>query len=229
MSGRPAGGSRSSPGSAADLLARYRVLDPPVVGVGAAVTIVLRDGSNDTEVLLIERTTRASDPASGQVALPGGRVDERDGNLRATAIRELEEEVGLSEADLTGPVRFVRVQPAPRFRLHVGVFAGELATEGRSPRVHNSEEVAHVFWFPRHRLDPPQFERTLTARGPLDVPASRYEGHILWGFTRRVLREFFDLPPEPDLGGPLFAPSPSQSRTEASSASAPSGGTELSR
>jgi 8-oxo-dGTP pyrophosphatase MutT (NUDIX family) len=176
------------------------------------VTLILRDGANEAEVLLIERSQSPTDPASGQVALPGGRVDAGDGNLRATAVRELEEEVGLGESDLTGPVRFVRIQPAPRFGLRVGVFVGELATSAQSPRVHDPREVAHVFWLPKSRLDPPQPYRHAGEHTASLHPASYFEGHIVWGFTRRVLREFFDLPNENDLGGPQFAPSAAAAR-----------------
>jgi 8-oxo-dGTP pyrophosphatase MutT (NUDIX family) len=198
----------------ADLLDRFPVLDPPVTTAGAAVTIVLRSGASDTEILLIERSKSPTDPASGEVALPGGRVADRDGNLRMTAVRELEEEVGLSESDLAGPLRFVRTELAARFGLKVGVFAGEISPHAQPPAVHNPREVAHVFWFPRARLEPAEKVRTVTGRGPREVPANVFEGHVLWGFTRRVVRDFFGLPPEGDVGGPLFAPPAADSRGE---------------
>jgi 8-oxo-dGTP pyrophosphatase MutT (NUDIX family) len=66
------------------------------------VTILLRNGRSGVETLLIERTERPTDPASGQVAFPGGRVEESDGALVRTALRELQEEVGLTEGDLAG-------------------------------------------------------------------------------------------------------------------------------
>jgi 8-oxo-dGTP pyrophosphatase MutT (NUDIX family) len=186
--------------------------------------MVLRSGASDIEVLLIERAKNPADPASGQVALPGGRVAERDANLRATAVRELAEEVGLSEADLAGPLRFVRAELAARFGLKVGVFAGELAPRGRPPSVHDPREVAHVFWFPRARLTASETVQTRSDRGPARVPASIFEGHVLWGFTRRVVRDFFGLPPEGDVGGPIFAPSAAEARgastTEAAASAA---------
>lgn len=202
-------------------LARFPVLDPPTSTAGAAVTLVLRRGAESVEVLLIERSANPVDPASGQVALPGGRVDDADGSLRRTAERELEEEVGLSISDLAGPLRFVGVEPAPRFQLHVGVFAGALADTGRSPRAARSDEVAHVFWFPCDRLSHEERAEVLTGQGFRDLPVHRYEGHVLWGFTRHVLREFFGLSPEPDVGGRPYAPSPRTVRREAASGDGP--------
>lgn len=198
-------------GSAAELVRRFPSLRPPVSTAGAAVTIVLRDGRSDVEALLIERTVSPSDPASGQVALPGGRVDERDGSLAATAVRELREEVGLSAEDLDGPPRFVRCTPASRFGLTVGVFAAELAAAARPPAAESPEEVAHVFWLPRGALLTGRAVERSDRGQPRTVLATVHEGHIVWGFTRRVLRDFFDLPAEDPAAGPVLPPRPPSS------------------
>lgn len=183
-------------------------LYPPVSTARAAVTIVLRQGATDVEVLLIERATNPRDPASGQVALPGGRVDARDGSLAETALRELEEEVGIPSSDVLESLCFVRTQEARRFGLEVGVFAAALSATARAPTARSAVEVAHVFWLPRGRLDRNEPTVQLTSRGTLPVNATRYEGHVLWGFTRRVLREFFAFPSEDEPVGAPFATPP---------------------
>ncbi|MGI0156328.1 MAG: NUDIX hydrolase, partial [Thermoplasmata archaeon] len=183
----------SGPETIAELLDRFPAITPPTSTAGAAVTIVLRDGASEVETLLIERTERPTDPASGQVAFPGGRVEDSDGSLLATALRELEEEVGLTRADLGGPPRFVRAEHALRFGIRVGVFAAALGPTGGAPTAVSSEEVAHVFWLPRSGLDETRRVLRQTSRGFLEVPATVFEGHVLWGFTRRVVREFFGL------------------------------------
>jgi 8-oxo-dGTP pyrophosphatase MutT (NUDIX family) len=189
-------------------LARFPVERPPVVLAGAAVTLVLRPSGDDVEVLLIERTVRPEDPASGQVALPGGRVADGDGNLAVTAERELEEEVGVGPSDLAGPLRFVAAEPALRFQLKVAIFAGALGPPGRPPYVHDAQEVAHVFWLPRPSLGRTERVHRETSRGLVPVAATVHEGHVVWGFTRRVLRNFFELPPEPELLPPNDEGSP---------------------
>jgi 8-oxo-dGTP pyrophosphatase MutT (NUDIX family) len=202
MSGAP-----SAPaGSARTLLDRYPVGAPPVSEAGAAVTIVLRDGLREPEVLLIERTVNPDDPASGQVGLPGGHVDATDASLAATAVRELGEEVGLLASDLDGPLRFVRTELARRFGLRVGIFAAALDPLGRPPAVASPREVAHVFWLRAGALRETHRVSTETIRGRAEVPAAVVDGHVVWGFTRRILRDFFELPPEGDEGGPIFAP-----------------------
>jgi 8-oxo-dGTP pyrophosphatase MutT (NUDIX family) len=191
-----------------ELLARFPIERPPSSSAGAAVTIVLREGRADLEVLLIERATDPADPASGQVALPGGHVSEVDGNLADTALRELDEEVGLSRGDLDGDPRYVATIHARRFGLDVGVFAGRIAPAGRSPAPQSPQEVAHVFWLPRSALETTRRVERDTSFGVVPVNATVHEGHVLWGFTRRVLRQFFDFPIEDETFGPAYLPRP---------------------
>jgi 8-oxo-dGTP pyrophosphatase MutT (NUDIX family) len=209
VSSAPPGRIGDAPFELAALLDRYPALAPPVPTAGAAVTIVLRQGLREVEVLLIVRATNPADPASGQVGLPGGHVSEGDETLLATALRELEEEVGLTGADLDGPPRYVGVRPARAFNLHVGVFAGALGPRGRAPVSEDTKEVAHVFWLPRTALGTTRQITRDTVRGAIKVNATLVEGQVLWGFTRRVLRDFFGFPPEDELGGPALPGTPS--------------------
>ena len=192
-------------GSIDELLHRFPSDPPPTSLAGAAVTIVLRDGDSDVELLLIERTVAESDPASGQVALPGGHVSEADGNLTRTALRELEEEVGLSEGDLEGPLHYVSTEHAYRFGVDVGVFAGRLGAHAQPPGLRSPREVAHVFWLPRSALETSQRVHRDTSRGEILVDATVYQGHVLWGFTRLVVREFFGYPGDDGSFGAVFA------------------------
>ncbi len=193
------------------LLNRYPAVRPPASIAGAAVTIVLRDDRNEVETLLIERATNPRDPASGHVAFPGGGVEASDRSLATTALRELEEEVGLGPDDLAGPPRFVGTLYAARFRLEVGVFAARLGSGARGPTARSPDEVAQVFWLPRSALASTREVPWETGLGPATVRATVFDGHVLWGFTRRVLRQFFELPAEVEwIGARLDA---SRSRT----------------
>jgi 8-oxo-dGTP pyrophosphatase MutT (NUDIX family) len=196
------------------LLARFPVERPPTVTAQAAVTIVLRSGLADVEALLIERATNPQDPASGEVGLPGGHVADDDDSLAATAARELREEVGLALSDLTGPLRYVGTQPAPRFGISVGVFAAELSDAAAPHITPEPAEVAHVFWLPRSALDRTVRVHRSTSRGEIEVPAAVHEGHVLWGFTWKVVRQFFGLPAQDAAGGPYFAPHRDPERPE---------------
>ena len=61
----------------------------------AAVALVLLEGPEGLEILLIRRAERVDDPWSGQIAFPGGRYDVGDRDLETTAIRETREETGV--------------------------------------------------------------------------------------------------------------------------------------
>ena len=52
------------------------------------------------QVLLTQRTAHLTDHA-GQISFPGGRAEETDASLAATALRETEEEVGLPASAVT--------------------------------------------------------------------------------------------------------------------------------
>ena len=60
----------------------------------AAVSVVLRSAEG-LDLLLIKRAHFDRDPWSGHMALPGGRRDPKDIDLKHTAIRETMEETAL--------------------------------------------------------------------------------------------------------------------------------------
>jgi 8-oxo-dGTP pyrophosphatase MutT (NUDIX family) len=152
----------------------------------AAVAVVLHDAAAP-RVLLMKRAERAGDPWSGHISLPGGGYHASDGDLRATAIRETHEELGI---DLAGARLLGNLAPLhPRSTGPTGIevtpflFATEVVLEPVC-----GPEALSAFWLP---LD-------LAASGALDgtysYPASNtafpswtYEGHVIWGLTRRIL------------------------------------------
>jgi 8-oxo-dGTP pyrophosphatase MutT (NUDIX family) len=205
--------------SAGELLAPFPVEAPYASEAGAAVMIFLRTdpGSGRVETLLMERAVRDGDPGSGQVGLPGGRVAPGDRTLRETALRESEEEVGLGLADLESVPRYVGTTRADAFGLTVGILAGALHASARRPHARDPEEVAEVFWLPGEALARSQRVERPTRHGPRSVDAAVQEGHVVWGFTRRILQEFFGHPIDaeslrnphaPSTGHPVGRPRP---------------------
>ncbi|MCI4363195.1 MAG: NUDIX domain-containing protein [Thermoplasmata archaeon] len=177
-------------------------------GAQAAVTIVFRLGETATEVLLLERAYRPEDPGSGQIAFPGGHTAAVDRLLSDTALRELEEEVGLLPDDVELPLRYLATSPARAFGVNVGVFATGLEAEARPATPADPAEVSSVFWLPLTALGN-RAQITVGPKGrPRVVDATVFEGKVLWGFTRRVLLESlasFGMEPET---GPASARKP---------------------
>src|SRR5260370_28114045 len=61
-----------------------------VVGI-----LIYQDSADELNTLLIHRVERSNDPWSGQIGLPGGRVEKFDGSTRQALEREVREEVGV--------------------------------------------------------------------------------------------------------------------------------------
>lgn len=68
---------------------------PQQILTQAAVLVPIINRRSGATVLLTERSKSLSDHP-GQISFPGGRVDVTDGNSTVTALREAEEEIGLS-------------------------------------------------------------------------------------------------------------------------------------
>ena len=62
----------------------------------SSVAMVLQVRQGELHILMIKRAEREGDPWSGHMAFPGGRMDKGDANGYAVAVRETEEEVGLT-------------------------------------------------------------------------------------------------------------------------------------
>ena len=138
-------------------------------------------------VVLIVRTDRGHH--GGQLAFPGGRHDEHDADLLATALREAEEEIGLRAADVEvlGELEPVRSGPT---NLDVHAFLGRIPA-GLKWDI-NRTEVVEVLTPAVAELWDPAARREL-----LFTSAGRPEGllvdgipvgeRVLWGMTLRLL------------------------------------------
>ena len=60
----------------------------------AVVVVIYKNNDGESVLYLIERNTYDGHH-SGQMALPGGKMDHGDANLKETAIREVYEELGI--------------------------------------------------------------------------------------------------------------------------------------
>ena len=110
---------------------------------------VLRQMKTGLELLFILRAKHPRDPWSGQMAWPGGRVDDGDAGPLATAVRETREELALDlerDGELLGALSEVRTHlrrgPGP---LSVVPFVFELKGE---PALVPNSEVQEALWVP---------------------------------------------------------------------------------
>lgn len=164
----------------------------------AAVAIVLRETDEGPQVLLIRRAERAGDPWSGHMGFPGGREDDRDQDLVATAVRETREELAL---DLTRVGRLLgALQELPAVArgratgMVIAPFVFELTED--APLSYKEDEVAEAIWVPLEPLLRGALRTTIAyelSGQKLQLPAHDFEGRIVWGLTYRMLDDFFAL------------------------------------
>jgi 8-oxo-dGTP pyrophosphatase MutT (NUDIX family) len=128
----------------------------------------------------------------GQMGFPGGGREPSDADLRATALREADEEIGLrrSEADLVGRLDDIRTVSEYAVRPYVGrVPDRTYVPDGR--------EVAEVVALPVAGLaDLDNYEserRDHPHYGEIRLHFFRVNGYTVWGATGRMLVQLLEL------------------------------------
>ena len=159
-----------------------------VPAVDAAVLVpVFRDPAGDLRLVLIRRSEGGSH--GGQIAFPGGKKEPVDRSMRETALREADEEIGLT------PDRVDVIAELPRmdtrttgFRIYP--FLGRIQRPAQWRPY--EREVAAVLEVPLSALSRPeargeevrQFAGWARAE---QVPYLRIEEGQIWGATYRIL------------------------------------------
>lgn len=131
---------------------------------------------------------------SGQIAFPGGKMDEGDENEVFTALREAEEEVAVNASkvevlgkmsDLFIPASNFLVSPIIGYVDHIPEFVPE---EREVQRI-ISARVADI-------VSPEIQKKTILEIGnqiKLDTPYFEVEKEMVWGATAMILGEFIEL------------------------------------
>ncbi len=150
----------------------------------AAVLICL----HDDEILLVKRRTDPRDRWSGHIGLPGGRHEDVDDDLLATALRETNEELGFhapAEGRILGPLGTYLARHRRPDDLAIGVFVAELASR---PSLVLSAEIDAAHWIQLTAL-----EQTQAVVPEKDEPVPAYTPRsgdaelIVWGITYGIL------------------------------------------
>ncbi|WP_112662717.1 CoA pyrophosphatase [Microvirga flavescens] len=160
-------------------------LQPKIAAV--LVPVVMRD---EPTLLFTERAAHLREH-SGQIAFPGGRVDDTDSSILEAAYREAEEEIGLNQAFIS-PLGYLDAYLSTTNYLVMPV-VGQVSP-GYTLAL-NPHEVADTFEVPLQVLmDPHKHE--LHARewkGRLRrYYAMPYEGRYIWGVTAGIIRNLYE-------------------------------------
>ena len=130
---------------------------------------------------------------SGQISLPGGRFELKDENLRQTALRETEEEIGLDPAEVTIIGQLTELYIPPSNYL-VQPFIG--FTSGSPVFNPQPKEVEKIIEIPvRQLLDEKNvMQKEIYVSGiQFSAPSFVIDGTIIWGATAMILNEFKEI------------------------------------
>ncbi|MEX2106556.1 MAG: CoA pyrophosphatase [Solirubrobacterales bacterium] len=155
-------------------------------GTDAAVLMAIYGWPEEPGLIFTERRADLRRHA-GEISFPGGRRDEGDADLAATALREAQEEIALDPVavELSGAL-----PPTSTFvtgyRIHP--FVGLVADPAELGLEPNPAEVETVLTFSLELLRGGYEMRRLLRRGvPIHTPTYEVEGHLIWGATARIL------------------------------------------
>lgn len=157
----------------------------------AAVLLLVVNYPGAPAVLFTQRTAHLSDHA-GQISFPGGRCDEADGTPERTALREAEEEVGITAE------RVQILGRLPEYRTSTGFSVTPVVGWAEPPLEYRPDphEVADVFEVPlafllderNHRYESAFFKGRMR-----HYWAMPYGERFIWGATAGMLVTFHRL------------------------------------
>jgi 8-oxo-dGTP pyrophosphatase MutT (NUDIX family) len=159
--------------------------------IEAAVLLPLFGWPRDPGLIFTKRRADLSRHA-GEISFPGGRRDPGDADLRATALREAEEEIGLEPAQVElGDALPATHTFATGYLIHP--FVGRIPHPRELDLRPNPGEVETVLTYTLDVLRASYEIRRLVRRGvPIHTPTYEIEGQLIWGATARILGDLLE-------------------------------------
>ncbi|RFN58035.1 NUDIX hydrolase [Marixanthomonas ophiurae] len=148
---------------------------------------------NETRIILILRRTYKG-VHSAQIGFPGGKLESEDASLKEAALRETEEEVGVSRKVISVVKQLTEIYIPPS-NFFVQPFLG--ITKTTPQFIKQDEEVEALVEVPLSLF---MDDKTLVTKKittsyatNIDVPAFLLNGHVVWGATAMMLSEVREL------------------------------------
>ncbi|MBU1340029.1 MAG: CoA pyrophosphatase [Proteobacteria bacterium] len=138
----------------------------------------------DVELLFIQKADIKGYPWANQMAFPGGHKDKKDLSTQETALRELEEEMGIhrKNVEVVGSLGHFQTINSKDIEAWIGIWNQKDVIE------HDPAEIARVFHIPLKYLMDLHKEKRFHQKVPnvmqLTYP---YEDILIWGVTAKIL------------------------------------------
>ena len=179
--------SPEPPGASAG--AQIQVAAGAQIPAAVLVPLFIAPQSSEPHVVLTRRRADLRRHA-GEISFPGGRQDAEDADLSTTALREAEEEIGLSrsQVSLLGPLPATSTF-ATSYIIHpfVGMIPAGVAWTV------SAKEVDAVLELSLADVRAAQTRTPIERRGiTFETDAYVLDGHVIWGATARILQDLFE-------------------------------------
>lgn len=160
----------------------------------SAVLILFFHEQDVLKLVVIRRSDYVGIHA-GQIAFPGGRFDEEDVNVETTALREIEEEIGIPRMDIEiiGRLSDIYVPPS---NFLISVFVGFL---DKKPIYHlQKREVAEVIEISlkdlfEHGIVKEKDFYVSSVKAATNAPYYDITNAPIWGASAMVMSELIDM------------------------------------
>ncbi len=127
---------------------------------------------------------------SKQISLPGGKFEEEDANLEATAVRECREEIGVKASiELLRPLTSVYI-PVSNFLVQPYLAYYAFSPPDLTPQANEVEHILKLYL--NDLMNDSIVKETVVEPMPgytLKTPYFEVEGRVVWGATAMILNE----------------------------------------
>ena len=175
----------------------YTPLSPEAVAVDGrqpSAVLVLLAGSEAAPEIVFTRRAWHMRSHTGEVSFPGGRFEDGDADLEATALRESFEEIALDSTGIQVVGQLDRMATVSSPALIVPYVAQMVVDQELVPA---PEEVDAVLRVPvSELLDPSIYRSEIWQRfddTELEITFFELVGDTLWGATARMVRNLFEI------------------------------------
>ena len=168
---------------------KWSVTDDSLMPAAVLIALYPKDGQY---CILLNKRSEQVEHHKGEISFPGGARDPEDGDFTATALREAEEEMGISPSHVT--ILGELDDAVTRSGFGVRVFVGEISYP--YPFQPSDVEIAEVLEVPIASLYDPaniRWETRWNGEGLSTAYSYVFEEHVVFGATAKILQQFLDI------------------------------------